>query len=770
MSKDASSSHRHTNRLAEESSPYLLQHAHNPVDWYSWGPEAFEAARREDKPIFLSVGYSTCYWCHVMERQSFENEAVAAEMNKRFINIKVDREERPDVDQLYMTAVQVLTRQGGWPMSVFLTPDLRPFYGGTYFPPTDMYGRPGFITLLRGIEDAYRNRPADVEKTANQIIEIVGQLSEPLAPQAPITVDQDFIDALVKRSTADYDPRYGGFGGAPKFPRETLLELVLVYLHSADDAGRQTQSADFKSQIANLKSQILSSLDALAAGGIRDQLGGGFHRYSTDAQWLVPHFEIMLYDNAMLAWCYVEAYRQTREPRYAAVARGIFDFILREMTSPDGAFYTAFDAEVDAQEGLSYLWTAPEIEQVLGREDAKVLAKVYGVDQGPNFADPHHGNGVADKNILFLPRPMAEAARELGTDVAALEARLVPMRQKLLAVRAKRKQPLLDTKIITSWNALMIRAFAYGGQVLGDAQYTAAAVASAEFLLRSHQTPDGTLLRTSREGKAKYEGFLDDYAFLAQALLALRDATGAEVWKDRAGKVASAMLDRFGDPETGGFYFTDKSAGDVLVRQKTATDSPLPSGNAVAAMVLLELGHVAAARATLAIFAQQMESQGEGMSAMVQAAQQFLHRAEPFTVSADEQGGEDRPLSPQQIAQGVVSVSTSWRGPAELLVKLDILPGFHINAHEVEGDVPLIATALTLGDDAAATVEYPPGREMGFAFADKPIRVYDGDVMIVVRFASPGREGMPVKLALSYQACDERACLPPVTKQVEAAG
>ncbi|MDB5331909.1 MAG: hypothetical protein JWP03_3060 [Phycisphaerales bacterium] len=762
MSKDVSSSHRHTNRLAQESSPYLLQHAHNPVDWYSWGPEAFEAARREDKPIFLSVGYSTCYWCHVMERQSFENEAVAAEMNKRFINIKVDREERPDVDQLYMTAVQVLTRQGGWPMSVFLTPDLRPFYGGTYFPPTDMYGRPGFVTLLRGIEDAYRNRPADVEKTANQIIEIVGQLSEPLAPQAPITVDQGFIDALVKRSTADYDPRYGGFGGAPKFPRETLLELVLVYLQSADDAGRQPQFTDFKSQ-------ILSSLDALAAGGIRDQLGGGFHRYSTDAQWLVPHFEIMLYDNAMLAWCYVEAYRQTREPRYAAVARGIFDFILREMTSPDGAFYTAFDAEVDAQEGLSYLWTAPEIEQVLGREDSKVFAKVYGVDRGPNFADPHHGNGVADKNILFLPRPMAEAARELGTDVAALEARLTPMRQKLLTVRAKRKQPLLDTKIITSWNALMIRAFAYGGQVLGDAQYTAAATASAEFLFRNHERPDGTLLRTSREGKAKYEGFLDDYAFLAQALLALRDATGADMWKDRAGKVASAMLDRFGDPETGGFYFTDKSAGDVLVRQKTATDSPLPSGNAVAAMVLLELGHVAAARATLAIFAQQMESQGEGMSAMVQAAQQFLRRAEPFTVSAEAQADADRPLSPQQIAQGVVSVSTSWRGPAELLVRLDILPGFHINAHEVEGDVPLIATALTLGDDAAATVEYPPGREMGFAFADKPIRVYDGDVTIVVRFGSPRREGMSAKLALSYQACDERACLPPVTKQVEVA-
>ncbi|MDB5304403.1 MAG: thioredoxin domain protein, partial [Phycisphaerales bacterium] len=694
--------------------------------------------------------------------QSFENEAVAAEMNKRFINIKVDREERPDVDQLYMTAVQVLTRQGGWPMSVFLTPDLRPFYGGTYFPPTDMYGRPGFVTLLRGIEDAYRNRPGDVEKTANQIVQIIGQLAEPSAPESPVTVDQQFIDALVEQSTSDYDARHGGFGGAPKFPRETLLELLLVRLQSAGDAQRE-------SEISDLKSKVFSTLDALAAGGIRDQLGGGFHRYSTDAQWLVPHFEIMIYDNAMLAWCYVEAYRQTHEPRYAKVARGIFDFVLREMTSPEGAFYTAFDAEVDAQEGLSYLWTAPEIEQILGREDAKIFNRVYGVDRGPNFADPHHGSGTPDKNILFLPRPLAEAARESGTDADALDARLAPMRQKLLEARSRRKQPLLDTKIITSWNALMIRAFAYGGQILGDENYVNAGSKAVEFLLHHHRTPGGALFRASREGKAKYEGFLDDYAFFAHALLALRDATGADSWKDRAAEITAVMLDRFGDPDAGGFYFTDKSATDLLVRQKTATDSPLPSGNAVAAMVLLELGHVAVARETLAAFTGQMESQGEGMSAMVEAALVFLRRAEPFTVSAATHGAEDRPLNPQQIAQGVLSIRTRWRGDSELLIDLSILRGFHINAHDIGEDVPLIPTTLNLaGNDAQAAIEYPPGEDLRAAFAEQPIRVYSGDVTIVARFPAQRRQGPAVKLSVSYQACDERACLPPVTKQVEA--
>ncbi len=406
----------HSNRLGRESSPYLLQHRHNPVDWYPWGPEAFAAARERNVPIFLSVGYSTCYWCHVMERQSFEVAAVAEEMNGRFVNVKVDREERPDVDQLYMTAVQLLTRQGGWPMSVFLTPDLRPFYGGTYFPPQDAYGRPGFVTLLRGIDDAWRNRPGDVEKTAAQITSILRQLANPPPPEAPLTIDEAFVDALTQRSIDDYEPNFGGFGGAPKFPRETLLELLLVRLAASQaPAPAAPDLAAAKGPAARLRARLLHTLDAMAHGGIRDQLGGGFHRYSTDAKWLVPHFEIMLYDNAMLAWCYAEAFAQTGDRRYEAVARGVLDFVLREMTSPEGAFYTAFDAEVDAREGLTYLWTPAEIVEVLGAEDAQRFNRVYGVDRGFNFADPHHSQGRRTRTSFTSPSAAARRRQRCST-------------------------------------------------------------------------------------------------------------------------------------------------------------------------------------------------------------------------------------------------------------------------------------------------------------------------------------------------------------------
>ena len=425
----------HTNRLANETSPYLLQHTHNPVDWYPWGPEAFEKSRRENKPIFLSVGYSTCYWCHVMERQSFENETIAAQMNRDFVCIKVDREERPDVDQLYMAAVQVLTRQGGWPMSVFLAPDLRPFYGGTYFPPTDSHGRPGFPRILAAIDEAWKNRPAEISRSADELIRILKQLAIPQPPAEKFVIDAKWINHIIDRSTADFDPHHGGFGSAPKFPRQTVLELLLVYL-------RQNKNEA-------LMQKVRQTLDAMADGGIRDHLGGGFHRYSTDEMWLVPHFEIMLYDNAMLLWIYAEAHAQTNDLRYASVARRIADFVLRELTSPQGAFYTALDAEVDAQEGVSYLWTHDEVEDAL--KSASIPAdkitkflRAYGLDAGPNFADPHAGHSAPDKNVLFLSDPK-------------LEDELKSARDALYKTRKQRRQPMLDTKILTSWNALMIR-------------------------------------------------------------------------------------------------------------------------------------------------------------------------------------------------------------------------------------------------------------------------------------------------------------------------
>ncbi|HEX8524957.1 MAG TPA: DUF255 domain-containing protein [Tepidisphaeraceae bacterium] len=753
--------HEHTNRLIYETSPYLLQHAHNPVDWYAWGPEAFEAARTQNKPIFVSVGYSTCYWCHVMERESFENADVARVMNEHCINIKVDREERPDVDQLYMLAVQVLTRHGGWPMSVFLTPDLRPFYGGTYFPAADRGGRPGFVTVVKAISEAYHKRKEDVDRSADDLARILRQISEPAGADQLIEMNQRWIDRLIERSADDYDPRLGGFGSAPKFPRETLLELLLTYCGEGGSgiSDFKSEISNPKSQTSNLKSEILKrvvhTLDAMAAGGIRDQLGGGFHRYSTDAEWLVPHFEIMLYDNAMLAWSYAEAYRQTEELRHAKVARGICDFILREMTSPAGAFYTALDAEVDAMEGGSYLWTAEQVEEVLGKEDAKIFNAIYGLDQGPNFADPHHGSGVPDQNVLFMAKAID------GQD----EDYIAELRQKLYAARKQRKQPMLDTKIITSWNALMIRGLAHAGNILQEPRYLDAAGKAADFLLRAHRMADGGLFRTSRDGKAKYAGFLDDYAFLVQALLSLRDATGEEKWKDQAAGLAAVMQEKFLDAERGGFFFNDATATDLIVRQKTASDSPLPSGNASAALAMMELGKTDIARDTLRVFARQLRDQAEGMSSLVQAALVYVRQQGALRVEAQE--GATRMPTPEEVAAEVVQVRAGFATPKELHVEVNVLEPFHINAHEtIEG---LVGTTITAAEGTAEIekVEYPPGEEQAFAFADEKLRVYSGKVVIVVRFKEAVQPGAPLRLRLTYQACDENSCLTPVTQTLE---
>ncbi len=734
---------QHKNRLAKETSPYLLQHQHNPVDWYAWGPEAFEAARRENKPIFLSVGYSTCYWCHVMERQSFENPAIAAEMNQRFINIKVDREERADVDQLYMIAVQVLTRHGGWPMSVFLTPDLRPFYGGTYFPPADMQGRAGFVSVLRGIEDAYKNRPVDVEKTADQLVDILRGLSEPTGAAEDLRIDAAWVDGLIERSVGDYEPTYGGFGSAPKFPRETLLELLLVSERTKPNPGRMKM--------------LRHALDAMAMGGIRDHLGGGFHRYSTDAKWLVPHFEIMLYDNAMLGWCYAEAFAQTGEERYAEVARGVFDFVLREMTSPEGAFYTAMDAEVDGREGLNYLWTAEEIEELLGAEDAELFNRVYGVDGGPNFADPHHGNGVAERNILFLAEPATAKAQA---------TKLARMREALKQHRDGRKQPLLDTKIITSWNGLMIRALAHGGKVLSEQRYINAASRAADVILATNRAPDGTFYRTSKDAKAKYRGFLDDYAFLVQALLTLNKATGDARWRQQAIAVQGTLYDKFGDDERGGCYFTDPDASDIIIRQKTTSDSPLPNGNAVTILNSLDIDKGRSAKVDLKLFAGSLQRGAEGMSSMVQAALEYVRRFGAMEVAAIKTAAR-RVAPPGQMASNVVGMRAAWVSETELKVNVEILDGFHINAHDAGKG--LIATTLAVGGvDGAnvATIEYPPGERRRFEFAEEEIAVYEGSIVIAVRFKTPV-ESKSVAIRLTYQACDEQKCLAAVTKQIE---
>ncbi|MGA2496403.1 MAG: DUF255 domain-containing protein, partial [Tepidisphaeraceae bacterium] len=813
------------NRLIHETSPYLLQHAHNPVDWYPWGPEAFAAAKAQNKPVFLSVGYSTCYWCHVMERESFENDAVAAEMNRQFICIKVDREERPDVDSFYMNAVQVLTHRGGWPMSVFLMPDGRPFHGGTYFPPTDRQGMAGFLTVLGAVDDAWRNRPEQVQRSGEQLMDILREIAEPAAPRKDTTLDGDLVHELLRRSTADYEPTFGGFGSAPKFPRETLLELILVYLSHRTDAKERER----------LVKQLRHALDAMADGGIRDHLGGGFHRYSTDASWLVPHFEIMLYDNAMLAWVYAEASRQSgtdaragngpwqrtagegtgstsAQTRYAQVARGICDFVLREMTSSAGTFYTALDAEVDAKEGEPYLWIANEVTETLAAEDSKLFSRIYGLDQGPNFADPHHGPGVPEKNVLFLPRPLAQVAGDMGISEQSLDARLAPMRAKLLATRNRRKQPSLDTKIITSWNALMIRALAYCGRVLSEPRYVEAATNAAEFLLSTHRQSDGTLWRTSRDGQPQHDAFLDDYAMLAHALLELHEATGEPQWREHAADIADLMISRFADvplrqkddptpdPSSHGlpalplpqgegrgegilpaapsplrrsvapslpsraFFFTPADATDLPLRQKLAHDSPLPSGNAIAAIVALKLGRTDISAGILGTFARQIAEQGEGMSSMVTALIEHLAVHTAITVPGVRE--PERPASPQELADEVVELHAAWPNPRELHILFRIKDGWHIHSNPAARE--MIPTQIAVLGDAVPTVafyKYPDPQEL--TLAGREIPVFTGEAVLEVHFKGDMTGIGPILLSVVYQPCDDRSCLPETTRQFE---
>lgn len=740
------------NRLAHETSPYLLQHAHNPVDWHPWGPEAFARARAEDKPIFLSVGYSTCYWCHVMERQSFENPAVAEVMNRLFVNIKVDREERPDVDQLYMTGVQVQTHHGGWPMSVFLTPDLQYFYGGTYFPPQDSHGRPGFVTLLHAIHDAWVNRREEVVGSARQFSQILRRLARPPAPGGPTTVDAGSMADLIRRSIDDFDARNGGYGTQPKFPQETLLQLLLDA--TAEDSPVLSELGSLRQEIQR---QLRGTLDGLMYGGVRDQLGGGFHRYSTDARWLVPHFEIMLYDNAMLGRIFAEASVRLNEPRYASVAREVFEFVLRELTSPEGAFYTALDAEVDAQEGLSYLWTRAEAERMLhsagaedagdgfGPDDIALFSRVFGLDAGPNFADPHHGSGRAEQNVLFVAdRQAFEANRPL----------LRRMCDHLLQQRSRRKQPLLDTKVITSWNALMIGALADAGRVLDEQRFVAAAQKAAGYLLSRHVGLDGSLARTSRNGVARHAGFLDDYAFLADACLSVHHATQASGWLDRAKALTGELRKRFEDG-AGAFFFTDSAAEELPIRQQVATDSPLPSGNAVAAGVLARLGDPDAATNVIAAFAGQLDDFGRGMSSLASAAIQVLRGRPAIVASAD--------LDPRAVSTdaSVVTATAARRGEA-IVVEVHVGDGWHVHANPPGAG--LVATRVIPPAELAGlitAVEYPPGTPFRTDFADEEIPVYSGSLQIVVR----GRTGVTwpdqMRLTVEYQACDDRSCQAP---------
>jgi uncharacterized protein YyaL (SSP411 family) len=594
------------NRLIHEKSPYLLQHAHNPVDWYPWGQAALDKARQDDKPIFLSIGYSTCHWCHVMERESFENEDVARVLNENFVPVKVDREERPDLDRVYMLFVQASTGSGGWPMSVWLTPEGKPFFGGTYFAPDTRYGRPGFVTILESLARAWREERDKIEQSGTQVLEQLRQYSEAGGTDAKVA--QPTLDAAFNAFRRSFDARLGGFGSAPKFPRPSVLNFLLRYA----SLTRNEEARDM----------VLVTLRAMARGGMHDQLGGGFHRYSVDENWFVPHFEKMLYDQAQLAISYLEAYQVTSDAQYAAVARDILDYVLRDLTHSEGGFYSAEDADSapdpahpkEKSEGAFYIWSQQEIVDALGEDAAAVFCRRYGVRPRGNVEHDPHGE-FTGRNILYQAQdePVSEES------VA-----------KLLEIRARRPRPHLDDKILTGWNALMISAFAKGAQILDEPRYVAAARAARSFLHRRlWREADSTLLRRYRDGDSAIEGFLDDYASLINALVDLYETSFDPSDLAWAARLADRAIGAFEDKASGGFFSSPANQSDLVLRLKDDYDGAEPSGNSIMALGLLRLARITgrndfrtAADRTLEAFAGRMQSAGAGLPQML-VAQMF---------------------------------------------------------------------------------------------------------------------------------------------------
>lgn len=554
------------NRLGMEKSPYLLQHANNPVDWYPWGDEAFAEAKKQDKPIFLSIGYSTCHWCHVMEHESFENEETARLMNETFISIKVDREERPDIDNIYMNAVTSITGRGGWPLSAFLTPDGKPFFGGTYYP------REKFERLIEQIGKLWDE---DRDQLVGDSKKITALIQKNLSQNQAGTVTQAVLDQAYRDFESSFDSTWGGFGQSPKFPSPHNLSFLLRHYHRTADP-----------QALNI---VVKTLDGMAQGGIQDHLGGGFHRYSTDAMWLVPHFEKMLYDQAMLARAYLEAYLITGDDRHAEVARNIFDYVLRDMRDPGGGFYSAEDADSEGFEGKFFLWTPEDIEEILGTKKAKTFNRYYQIIPGGNFR-VGAGHFEAGKSILRPPDLLDVVAKELGRSVQDLEKELALSREKVFEAREKRVRPHLDDKVLTSWNGLMISALALGARTLNEPVYARAAEEAASFILDKMERK-GRLLRRYRDGEADILGYLDDYIFLSWGLMELYEATFNVRWLAEARRLSKTAGELFWDSENGGFFFSGKDGEKLLAATKEIYDGAIPSGNSLSAMVLWKLAH-----------------------------------------------------------------------------------------------------------------------------------------------------------------------------------
>ncbi len=748
-------------------------HAHNPVDWYPWGPEAFAKAKKEGKLIFLSIGYSSCYWCHVMERESFDNPEVAKLMNKWFVSIKVDREARPDIDNIYMTAVQVMGRNGGWPLSMFLTADGKPIIGGTYWPREDktVEGRriAGFKTILKLVHEAAQEKPKAIQEQADQVAKATKQaLAAPAGPNNLIELDRQLVADTLDYLKERFDPDYGGFGSparnfrGPKFPTPCRLELIL-------HEGKRTKDK-------KLLEMVYLTLNKMALGGIYDQLGGGFHRYSTERTWTVPHFEKMLYDNAQLVELYAKAYRINKNPLYRRIIRETLAYIQREMMSPEGAIYSSQDAETDEEEGRFYVWTAEELENALDEMELRLVRKVYGVDGNPNFENKYY--------IFTLPQPLAEIAEKLNVPEKRFRGRLGRVKQKLFKIRSQRERPFLNKISLTGWSGLMIAGFARAGYALEEPHYVETAKKAADFVLKKQKKKDGRLFRTygAKPGgrpEASVDAFLEDYACLVHGLLTLHEITKEKRWLQEAKDLTNTMIEHHGDKEDGGFYFTAHDQEKLFARSKDQYDGAVPSGNSLALLNLVKLAKATGeksyrreAEKGFRAFAPTMKLQGSRVTTMMAAVSLFLDEK-----SKDKKEGHlkipDLGKKPKKrkhpVKISVTGGKISKDGIQEIKVTIQSDKGWHVYANPVGNpDLAAAETKVTItgkGKAKVLKVNYPKGK-LVFDDVVGNYNTYEGKVNIT---ASVQRDRQPLTVTVFYQACSKNTCLLPkkVSQEIE---
>jgi len=778
-----------TNRLADETSPYLLQHARNPVDWHPWSPEAFAEARRRGVPVFLSIGYSTCYWCHVMERESFESDSVARVMNDGFVCIKVDREERPDIDDIYMTAVQAIAGRGGWPMSVWLTPPgargpddpgLEPFYAGTYFPKEPRHGLPSFPELMTSIASAWRDQRDRVLEQARSVTNAVRESLARATEPAPTGAEQ--VGQALGTLLQLHDHEHGGFGPAPKFPQPVYLRFILDIVNRIEDPAVG----------ATAERAVRLTLDRMATGGLFDQVGGGFHRYSVDATWTVPHFEKMLYDNALLVSAYAQSYARSRDPFDARVVRRTLEFVERELTHADGGFFSALDAEVNHREGLNYLWTRAQLDEALGPDDGAFAARVYGVDRGPNFRDPHHP-GDEPTSVLHLVERPDRLARDLEVDESELLTRIDAINRRLLEARDRRERPALDDKVITAWNGLMIAAYADAAAALNDPIYLERAERAAEFVLTRLRAADGPLFRSWRAGRAGTPAFLDDYAMLTAGILALHRARASLKLSSsdhlsRAADLVRRARALFTDDSRPGVWFdTREGQPDLIVRTSATYDGAIPAGASVMLNNLMDLHELTGDRAwldqavaSMAALSRAVRESPVGSINATRALARLLRadraRVESIAPPADDLNDTVRvDEAPVQVFSSGERLTVTPNSDATLPVELRIARGFHIAAADpgIEGLTGL-SVRVEGGTGVEAHADFPRGTPYtGAALPPEEhghLLVYSDSVRFDIRLrrtADPWR-GRPLVL-ISYQPCDDSACFQPITVELDVA-